>query len=212
MFVFDIAKFTVTPVANAEQGQALADKIDGFFIQAQEDLNELSGFQLLKLFNATRADDVAEVKKFSDKATGVKRTWAQVKDLKAEAPKARTVTVKRASATRGGHDLKPLATVYPCKVGTKQSILIDMLARPQGATYDELRDALSGGKKPWADVTIRSGIGWDVHCVKGYGVTTEILTGAEAQARGKTDGPLYVMRLVYPEGMTAPLAHLPRKG
>lgn len=97
-----------------------------------------------------------------------------------------------------GINLAPKATVYPCKEGTKQAMLVDLLSRPQGATMEELITALSGGNKPWQEATVKSGLNWDMNKIKGYGIRTS----------KRRDADCY--HLVLPAGMSAPLAHLPR--
>lgn len=67
---------------------------------------------------------------------------------------------------------KDIKKPLPCVAGTKQSILIDQLRTPAGATMEELIAALSGGRKPWTEATVRSGFGWDLKR-KGYGVRSE---------------------------------------
>lgn len=103
-----------------------------------------------------------------------------------------------------GINLAPLKKVYACRAGTKQAKLIDLLSRPQGATFKELHAAMTSPEfahlKPWAEVTTRSALGWDVHHVKGYGVRTT-----------KRENGEDCYRLTYPAGMNAPLAHQPRK-
>lgn len=80
---------------------------------------------------------------------------------------------------RAGTNLQPPGEkVKPCIIGTKQSILVDMLARPQGATMKELLKALSGGRRPWTEATVRSGFGWDLK-LKGYGVRSLVTNGTE---------------------------------
>lgn len=103
-----------------------------------------------------------------------------------------------------GINLAPLKKVYACRAGTKQAKLIDLLSRPQGATFKELHAAMTSPEfahlKPWAEVTTRSALGWDVHHVKGYGVRTT-----------KRENGEDCYRLTYPAGMNAPLPHQPRK-
>lgn len=78
-----------------------------------------------------------------------------------------------------GTNLEPLpGAPVPCRVGSKQSILLDMLAQPGGASMGELIAGLSGGKKPWTEATVRSGFGWDMK-QKGYGVRSEFKEGVE---------------------------------
>lgn len=134
-------------------------------------------------------------------------------------------------------DLKPKAKVYPRKAGSKQAKLVDLLARPEGATFAELFDAMRYGK-PWKGVTVRSSLPWDLNHVAGYGITSEAFNGEQFAKAGRfyeakrlgmvhddrikgpfqwTPGPYYnpdvkllVYRLAYPEGMTGPLPHTPR--
>lgn len=79
-----------------------------------------------------------------------------------------------------GTNLQPTGEkLKPCVKGSKQSILVDMLSRPEGATMEELIAALSGGRRPWTEPTVRSGFGWDLKR-KGYGVRSEFdATGEE---------------------------------
>ncbi len=114
--------------------------------------------------------------------------------------KATDYPAPKAARRNTGINLAPKATVYPCREGSKQAILVDMLSRPQGATMAELMDALSGGSKPWQEVTVKSGLNWDMNKVKGYGIRTS--------KRGDDD----CYHLVLPKGMTAPLPHTPKKG
>ena len=104
----------------------------------------------------------------------------------------------KAKARTTGINLAPKATVYACKEGTKQALFVDLLSRPQGATMEELMVAMSTGK-PWQEITVKSGLNWDMNKVKGYGIRTS--------KRGDVD----CYHLVLPAGMAAPLPHTPRK-
>lgn len=131
-------------------------------------------------------------------------------------------------------NLEPKNKVYARKEGSKQAILVDLLSRPEGATFGELYDALAATGKPWKGVTIRSGLAWDINHIAGYGVKSELFNGLEFVAQGRdyeaarlgivgderghfdVPGPGYdpdlklaVYRLAYPDGMEAPLPHLP---
>lgn len=97
-----------------------------------------------------------------------------------------------------GINLAPKPAVYACKEGTKQALFVDLLSRPQGATMAELMEAMSTGK-PWQEITVKSGLNWDMNKVKGYGIRTS--------KRGDVD----CYHLVLPAGMAAPLPHTPRK-
>jgi len=68
---------------------------------------------------------------------------------------------------RGIH-LAPKTEAKACRTGTKQAILVDLLHRSGGASMAELREALA----PWKDVTIKSGLSWDMNAIKGYGIRT----------------------------------------
>ncbi len=82
--------------------------------------------------------------------------------------------------------------VQACLAGSKQSIMVDLLGRPTGATMDELIEGLAGGRKSWTEATVRSGFGWDMKN-KGYGVRSEFdAAGIER------------FHLVLPEGETIP--------
>lgn len=109
-------------------------------------------------------------------------------------PKVPASTMKRG----GGISLAPKKKAYPCREGSKQSIMVDMLSRPQGATMRELLSALSGGKKPWQEVTIKSGLNWDMNKIKGYGIKTRDRLGEVCY------------HLVLPAGLDRPLPHIPR--
>ena len=67
-----------------------------------------------------------------------------------------------------GINLAPKAEAKACRSGTKQAILVDLLFRSGGASMAELREALT----PWKDITIKSGLGWDMNHQKGYGIRT----------------------------------------
>ena len=72
-----------------------------------------------------------------------------------------------------GINLAPKAEVKACRSGTKQAILVDLLFRSGGASMAELREALT----PWKDITIKSGLGWDMNHQKGYGIRTTFEAG-----------------------------------
>ncbi len=107
--------------------------------------------------------------------------------------------IKAAKARTTGINLAPKAKAYPCKEGTKQALFVDLLSRPHGATMEELMVAMSTGK-PWQEITVKSGLNWDMNKVKGYGIRTT--------KRGDVD----CYHLVLPAGMDAPHTHSPSKG
>lgn len=150
------------------------------------DLEAMSTAALVNLHNKL-TDKV--VTRFSARSVGVLRTWkllethgeaskaaaaapaqakaqGQVKKAGRAAPAKKTATPRK---RRGTHLLPSGEPVEACRAGSKQAILVDILARKQGATMPELLEALSGGRKPWKEATVRSGFGWDLKR-KGYGV------------------------------------------
>lgn len=137
--------------------------------------------------------DAWEARKAATKPAKIKATTLPSEMAKGLA-KIKAVTPRRNT----GINLAPKATVYACKEGTKQALFVDLISRPEGATMAELMVAMSTGK-PWQEITVKSGLNWDMNKVKGYGIrTTE---------RGDAD----CYHLVLPAGMTAPLPHTPRK-
>jgi hypothetical protein len=69
--------------------------------------------------------------------------------------------------------LAPKREARACKAGTKQALLVDLLFRAGGASMSELREALA----PWKDVTIKSGLSWDMNHQKDYGIRTTFENG-----------------------------------
>ena len=161
-----------------------------------QDLNDDQIEALSTKDHVEHYNDLAEVlkldvvRRFADRATGLKRTKKLAEQYRAKAPKrtaspmptlatlngtpqpARTKAEPKSGVrnVRRGTNLIPLGhEPMPCREGSKQAILLDMLRRERGATMPELIEALSGGNKPWTEVTVRSGFGWDLKN-KGYGV------------------------------------------
>lgn len=83
-------------------------------------------------------------------------------------PKAAPAVPPKAQRRSRGINLAPKAEAKACRAGTKQAILVDLLFRSGGASMAELREALA----PWKDITIKSGLGWDMNHQKGYGIRT----------------------------------------
>lgn len=197
----------VTFHGSAERAEKVADDKARILATSADDLLELTGPQAVAIYNATVLEldsNITPVNKFSNKATAAKRLWANIVDLaemRAENAKkvAKAAPAEKAAGPRRGTgiNLAPKSAAYPCREGSKQSILVDMLSRPQGATMEELIKALSGGAKPWLEVTVKSGLNWDMNKIKGYGICTA--------KRGDAD----CYHLVLPAGMSKPHAHKP---
>lgn len=215
----DIANLKVEFHADAAAAQAKADKQDLIYVGKPEDLGEaLTGPQMVALYNATAAElntGLAPVTRFATKEAAVKRTMANLTDLwelrrtmeKAQAKPEKSKAAPKAKPATGtaprrgtGINLAPMKKAYACRAGSKQAILVDMLSREQGATMEELLEALSGGAKPWKEVSVKSGMNWDMNKVKGYGIRTT--------KRGDDD----CYHLVLPEGLTTPVPHTEKKG
>ncbi len=104
------------------------------------------------------------------KAAPAAAAVAEVPAAPAPQPVAQPVAVPQPKAQRRsrGINLAPKAEAKACRYGTKQAILVDLLFRSGGASMSELREALA----PWKDITIKSGLGWDMNHQKGYGIRT----------------------------------------
>ena len=90
--------------------------------------------------------------------------------------------------------------LVPCRVGSKQQTIIDMLVREQGATLEDLRTVCikKDGVTPWDYNSIRSALYYDLKD-KGYGTRTEFKAGTAHYF------------LVLPKGVDAPLSPTPSK-
>jgi hypothetical protein len=220
----DITNLTVAFHATSDDASHVSDQRDHYLATCAEDLTDLSGPVLVALYNATAAElatNITPVNKFSGKEAGARRLWANLVDLCDVRKAAAEAALKAAAADKArdkakpakatdypattkaprrntGINLAPKATVYACKEGTKQALFVDLLSRPQGATMEELMVAMSTGK-PWQEITVKSGLNWDMNKVKGYGIRTS--------KRGDVD----CYHLVLPAGMASHVPHTPRK-
>jgi hypothetical protein len=193
-------------------------------------LNNLSGPALVDLFNAVSEalNTGKPVARFADKKSAVSRTWKLLQQLPVEtaaakvveeveevvtapvassnwatallAPSKKETPVKKPAKSRGTNLAAPGFAPLPCREGSKQALLLDVLSREGGATMDELVAALSGGNKPWTEATVRSGFGWDMK-LKGYGVRS--VFDEEGTER---------FVIVLPAGTKGIPAHTPLKG
>lgn len=207
----NLSNLAVAFHSTAAAAERVADDRDYFLATRPIELCDMPGQKMVELYNATAAElatNITPVKKFANKEVGARRLWANLVDLcelyikrHAEVMAANKAKPVPGKPTRrgAGITLAPKAAVYPCREGSKQAILVDLLSRTQGATMSELLEALSGGGKPWQEVTVKSGLNWDMNKIKGYGIRTS--------RRGDVD----CYHLVLPAGMDAPLPHTPRK-
>ena len=106
----------------------------------------------------------------SAKAAPAAAAVAEVPDAPQPQPAVQPKSQPQPKAQRRsrGINLAPKAEAKACRYGTKQAILVDLLFRSGGASMAELREALA----PWKDITIKSGLGWDMNHQKGYGIRT----------------------------------------
>jgi hypothetical protein len=229
MFVFDINNVQIVRV-NETTAQATTDRVEGYLIQTAADLEHLTGFQLVQLFNLLASDQEVKdalqlagqsvpdaVKKFSSKENGVTRTAKLIEhvsethddsefdqpdavesagagELMTEASPVDGSTMSAPAEPKPsrkgrakGVDLKPRPAdqIKDCREGSVQALFVDLLSQGWGTTFEELkaaqhRWALENNGQPWADVTVRSGLNWDMNHVKGYGVKGHIVNGAQA--------------------------------
>jgi hypothetical protein len=134
-------------------------------------------------------------------ATGAKnQAQADLRSRPAPGDAAKAAEMPALRKAAKALSLAPKKKVYARKAGSKQAVLVDMLSRPQGATFSELYDALAAVGKPWKGVTIRSGLAWDINHIAGYGVQSEMLNGEQFMdetiaSKGEVDRSYEAMRL-----------------
>ncbi len=178
--------------ATEAEATAAADAHDHLLVLIEADLSDLTMKEGAALFAATAAPlGIAPVKRFPDRTTAARRIWQNLVALSAgpavpaaapeaapqpEAqPEAEAQPRAKAKAPRRsrGIALAPKAQAVACRAGTKQALLVDLLWRAGGASMSELREALA----PWKDITIKSGLSWDMNSLKGYGIRTTFENG-----------------------------------
>nr|QIG67174.1 DUF3489 domain-containing protein [Rhizobium phage RHph_TM26] len=175
-----------------ELAKEYANQHDLLLVSNTGDLDDLTKPQMTRLYNAIVAElGEPKLRKFPQPKFAQTAIMEKLKALLLHRQKADKFGVNPV----GGIFLNPAPEAKPCKQGTKQALMIDLLSRPEGATMGELQDAL----KPWKPVTVKSGIYWDVNKLKGYGIKTRF-----------NGDPHY--HLVLPNGLKAPLPHLQKAG
>lgn len=163
----------------------------------------MKNFKTKDLVAAWNRNNTRQIKKFSTR----KVAEAKIRGLAAEmgmsvekiVGAAPVVNVpdtreKHKGVLRATHEPWPAKQVVAAREGTNHAILIDLLSGDGGATLEDIKTAFEKAGRTMKDSSIRPTINW-MTTTKGYGLRTE----------GKR------FFLVYPPGMTGPLAHTKRK-
>jgi hypothetical protein len=212
--VVNVAHCTLEQFAKFEVDDNLDPAIMGWFIKSASDFADtsLSNKDLLGLYNVSRKPD-SHLVKFPNKQAAFERTFNLLEYIIAHSPAVANVskpktTPKRerqAKTQKGGITQPVRATlaedpvnggpIDPCRADTKQAMLVDALARVNGASLTDLIALFP----TWQVKSIRSGVYWDVAHVKGYGIRTT----------WDAEDPRF--HLIYQRGMTVPVPHSQKK-
>ncbi len=216
--LINLTTLAISFMEDHEKAKAKAEADDLFIITSADDLLNLSGTQMVDVYNKTVALlnsmeklGLQPTNRFGNKETGQKRLMANLNDLyavsvkDAKKPEKKNKPVEKDTHRKSrGVNLSPKSKIYPCRAGTKQARLVDMLSKASGATFRELHEAMNSAEfahlKPWLEITTRSALNWDMNKVKGYGIKTTLRPDGEQ-----------AYHLTYPSGITAPVPHTPRK-
>lgn len=211
--VVNIVKCTLEQFASFEVDDSLNPAIMGWFIKESTDFKDtsLTSKDLLGMYNKGR---VSPLVKFPSKAEAYTRvfhildmlTVSDTPSVVEDVPVKKAPTRERQSKTVKGGITQPVrltlaedpengGPIAACRVGTKQAMLVDALARVNGASLAELIAMFPD----WQVKSIRSGVYWDVAHVKGYGIRTT----------WDAEDPRF--HLIYQPGMTAPVPHGAKK-
>jgi hypothetical protein len=203
---------TIKKFRTVKQGQGKVRKLIKLLTpdrtgQLPLDKNKQRELALAAQIKDKEAAKVAKQEEKAGKAKAKEEAKAKAKEERAALAAKRAEERALAKAARanqprkhkGTNLLPPGDDITPCREGTKQSIMVDLLSRSEGATMEEMLEALSGGNKPWTEVTVRSGFGWDMK-QHGYGVRSVVKEGEDER-----------FFLVLPHGVKKVPEHTPRK-
>lgn len=108
-------------------------------INAKTDLADLSGSQLAELYNeVAESTDKAPVKKFSDRKTGIRHTWALIEALPRETVEEHKEDTPKPRAVAGMLMLEKAPVIKPHKPKTNRGRVIALTSREGGASLQEL--------------------------------------------------------------------------
>ena len=189
--------FNVTAVLDMGMAKGILDdnKLDQedysvFTVESASELHDF-GLSMDELTSIYTAGSGKAIKKFKTKTEGAKRVFPYLDTVATRAtdfvlPGKKAKGKKAAPGPRKskGINIAPKAEVKPVRAGSKQHVLLAAL--DDGATLDDLVRVLP----TWSPSTIKSALYHDVHNLKGYGVSTELVDGT----------PVYILAM--PEGMT----------
>lgn len=151
----------------------------------------------IALFNTGKETKAVKFASADVLAEGAFANLGQAATVMAPAPAKGSTTPKSPKAPAVpkapklvNYDAKAKGDIKAVRDGSKVATMIDLLAREKGTTLEELEQKLSATGKP---VNARSWLGYDLRTVTGYGV--------------REDEKTHRLYIVYPKGMTAPLAH-----
>lgn len=157
-------------------------------VEKVEDLATIPEEAQLAVFNGSKTTEARQFANPQARMEAVFKALGSAANRNGAAKKEKT---PKTPAVRKpiNYPAKAADQIKQVKKGTKVGLIIDLLARPEGTTLEEIEKEGSATGKP---IIARAWLGYDVAQVVGYGV------------REAENGRLH---LVLPEGLTAPKAH-----
>lgn len=199
----DGSSIEVHPGMDAEAWDAWTppEEHEAVMVGSAEELAEVPTEVLLAVFNQAKG---SKVKKFANPDTAREQAFASLAMIVDKAnTTAASATAKETKKAAAKEPKTPKAPAEPKLInrepkakdqikqvgaGTKIDMLINLLAKKDGTTVEEIEATLSATGKP---VKAAAWLGYDLNSVTGYGVRQDPTTKR--------------LFIVYPKGMTAPL-------